>query len=117
MDSERLEHLMALDKAGRIEEAIRDSQLLLTEVTDENEKATLLEGIHVSYCKLGRLEEARQTLGQLKKLHISNLEVLLNAEFCEPTFLIQQGKYDSGLSAFSAMLDRHKDVFKQDQFR
>jgi tetratricopeptide (TPR) repeat protein len=117
MDSARFEHLVKLDKSGRIEEVIRESQLLLTETADVNEKASLIGGMHVSYCKLGRLKEARETLRQLKQLHISDFEVLLNAEFCEPTFLIQEGRYEEGLSAFVAMLDRHSEAFKEDRFR
>jgi tetratricopeptide (TPR) repeat protein len=117
MDSARFEHLMQLENSGRSEDAIRESQILLAEATDDNEKASLLGGMHVSYCKLGRLKEARQTLGQLKQLHISDLEVLLNAEFCEPTLLMQEGRYGEGLSAFAAMLDRHSEAFKDDRFR
>ena len=117
MELARFEHLMQLDKSGRIEEAIRESGILLAESTDVNEKASLLVGMHVSYCKLDRLKEARHTLDQLKRLEISDLGVRLNAEFCEPTFLVQEGRYEDGLSAFTAMLDRHSEAFKEPEHR
>jgi len=117
MDPARFEHLMELDKSGQIEDAIRESQILLAETTDVNEKASLLGIMHVSYCKLGRLKEARQTLDQLKEVEISHLGIRLNAEFCEPTLLIQEGRYDEGLSAFAAMLDRHSEAFKEPEHR
>src|SRR5262245_35987897 len=112
MDTTRFEHLMVLDKSGRFEDAIRESQILLTETTDVNEKASLLGIMLVSYCKLGRLKEARQTLDQMKEVEISDLAIRLNAEFCEPTLLIQEGKYGEGLLAFAAMLDRHSEALK-----
>lgn len=117
MDSARFELLTELDKSGRIEDAIRESQILLAETTDANEKASVLCVMHLSYCKLGRLKEARQTLNQMKQLEISHLGIRLNAEFCEPTFLIQEGKYGEGLSAFAAMLSRHGEAFKDPEHR
>jgi tetratricopeptide (TPR) repeat protein len=117
MDTAHFERIAELRDSGRLEDAIRESQVLLTETTDANEKASILTGVHVFYCTLGGLKEARQTLGQLKQLHISEPEVLLNAEFCEPTLLIQEGRYEEGLSAFVAMLDRHSEAFKEERFR
>ena len=84
MDPARFEHLMHLDKP---EDTIQKSQVMLSEATDDNEIASLLVGTHVSFLKLGRMEEARRTLEQLKRLEISVLEIRLNAEFCEPTLL------------------------------
>jgi tetratricopeptide (TPR) repeat protein len=117
MDQTRFEHLMELDKSGRIEDAIQESQILLAETTDVNEKASLLGGIHVSYCKLGHLKEARQTLEQMKQLEISDLGIRLNAEFCEATLLIQEGRCEEGLSAFAAMLDRQGEAFEDPEYR
>jgi tetratricopeptide (TPR) repeat protein len=117
MDSVRLERIAELRNSGRLEEAIEESQILLAETTDANEKASLLTGIHVFYCALGRLVEARQTLVQLQQLEISDLGVRLNVEFCEPTLLIQEGRYEEGISAFAVMLDRHSQTLKEAQFR
>lgn len=117
IDSARFEHVAALRNSGRIEDAIRESQIVLGETTDVNEKASILTGVHVFYCTLGRLQEARQTLDQLKQLEISHLGIRLNAEFCEPTFQIQEGRYEEGLSAFTAMLDRHSEAFNEPEHR
>jgi len=117
MDLTRFEHLIELDKSGRIEDAIRESRTLLAETTDVNEKASLLGGMHVSYCKLGRLNEARQTLERMKQLEISDLGVRLNAEFCEPTLLIQEGRCEEGLSAFATMLDRYSAALREPEHR
>ena len=81
MDSARFEHLMELDRSGRLEDVIRESQIFLREATDANERASVLINVCVSYAKLGRLKEARQTLDQLKQLEISHLGIRLNAEF------------------------------------
>jgi tetratricopeptide (TPR) repeat protein len=108
---------MELDKSGRIEEAIRESQILLAETSDVNEKASLLGGMHVSYRKLGRLKEARQTIEQMKQLEIEDLGIRLNSEFCESTLLVQEGRWEEGLSAFAAMLDWHSEAFKDSEYR
>jgi len=111
------ERIAELRNSGRLEDAIRESQVVLTKTTDANEKGSLLTGVLVFYSTLGRLKQARQTLGQLKQLQMSDLEVLLNAEFCEPTLLVQEGKCEEGVSVFAAMLQRHSDAFKEDRFR
>jgi tetratricopeptide (TPR) repeat protein len=117
MDMSHFERIAELRDSGRLEDAIRESRVLLAETTDANGRASILTGVHVFYCTLCCLKEARQTLGELKQLHISDLEVLLNAEFCEPTLLIQEGRYEDGLSAFVAMLDRHREAFKEERYR
>jgi tetratricopeptide (TPR) repeat protein len=117
MDTTHFERIAELRTSGRLEDAIRESQVVLREATDSNEKASLLTGVLVFYCTLGRLKEARQALDQLKQLHISDLEVLLNAEFCEPTLLVQEGKSEEGVSVFAAMLQRYSNIFKEDRFR
>jgi tetratricopeptide (TPR) repeat protein len=117
MDTARFEHLMELDRSGRIEEAVRECQTLLAETADVNEKASLLGSMCVSYAKLGCLKEARQALDRMKQLEISHLGIRLNAEFCEPTLLVQEGRYEEGLSVFASMLDRHREAFKEERFR
>ena len=67
--------------------------------------------------RLGLLREARQTLEQMKQLKASDLEIRLNAEFCEPTLLIHEGRYEEGLAAFDEMLQRNSEVFKEERFR
>lgn len=111
------EHLMELDRSGRIEDAIRESQALLERTSDADEKASLLGIIHVSFCKLGRLKEARQALEQMKQLEVSQLGIRLNAEFCEPSFLVLEGRYEEGLLAFAGMLNRHSEAFKEPEHR
>jgi len=117
MDWLDFERIAGLGNSGRIEDAIRESQMLLAETTDTNEKAALLTGVHVSYCELGRLVEARQTLVQLQHLEIPDRGIRLNVEFCEPTLLIQEGRNEEGISAFVAMLDRRCEALKEPQFR
>jgi len=117
MDPARFERLMELDESGRIEDVIRESQSMLAETTDANERASVLGNICVSNAKLGRLKEARQALDQMKQLEISHLGIRLNAEFCEPTLSIQEGRYEEGLAAFAAMLRRHGEAFKDPEHR
>lgn len=117
MDNTHFDHLMLLDKSGQVEEAIRECQVLLDETTDANERASLLTILHVSYCKIGRLQEAQQPLEQMKGLQISDTGIRLNAEFCEPAFLVLAGRYDEGLSAFAAMLDRNREALKEPEHR
>jgi len=117
MDAAHFERIAELRNSGHLEEAIRESQILLKETSDINEKASLLTGIGVLYSALGRLKEGHQTLDQLKRLPISDVEVLLNAELCEPALLIQAGRYQEGLAALGAMLDRHSGAFKEERFR
>jgi tetratricopeptide (TPR) repeat protein len=117
MDSARFEHLAQLGDSGRLGDAIKESQALLTETNDPNEKASLLTGLHVFCCRLGRQNEAQQALDQLKQLEISHLGIRLNAEFCEPCFLILEGRSEEGLSAFAAMLGRHREALKEPEHR
>jgi hypothetical protein len=109
MDSINFDHLMSLTNP---EEVIKESRLLLAAPTNVDEKASLLISLHTSYCQLHRLQEARQVLEEIDHLEIADLEIRLNAEFCEPTLLAQEGKYDESLAAFAAMLDRHYETFK-----
>jgi len=77
----------------------------------------VLVNLYGSNLRLGRLKEARRALDQMKGLEISDLEVRLNAEFCEPVLLIEEGKYEEGLAAFAAMLNRHSEAFKDPEYR
>ena len=56
-------------------------------------------------------------LDQLKPLKISDLESRMNAEFCEPCLLVQEGRTEEGISAFSGMLQRYRDAFQENRFR
>lgn len=117
MDSTRFARLMELDRTGQTEEVIREAQGLLSETTTADERASALINLCVSYAKLGRLAEARQALEQTKRLEISHLGIRLNAEFCEPTLLMQEGKYEDGLSGFAAMLNRNREALKDPEHR
>ena len=117
MDTAHFEYLMQLDKSGQVEDAIRECQILLDETTDANERASLLTIMHVSYCKIGRLQEAQQTLEHLKGLQISDIGIRLNAEFCEPAFLVFEGRYEEGLTAFAAMLHRNRVALEDPEHR
>jgi tetratricopeptide (TPR) repeat protein len=117
MDSLSFERIAELRDSGRLEDAIRESKVLLAKSTDTNEKASLLGGALVFCCTLGRLTEARQLLDQLKQLQIPDLEVRLNAEFCEPCLLIREGNQKEGVSAFATMLQRYSETFKEARFR
>jgi tetratricopeptide (TPR) repeat protein len=117
IDSAHFEHLRELGESGHLTEAIQESRVLLAQAIDSNEKASLLTGLHVFYCQLGRLREARQTLDEMKRLDISDLGIRLNAEFCEPTLLLQEGRSEEGLSALAGMLDQYSEAFKKPGYR
>jgi len=116
MDPLRFDHLAELQACGRYEDVLRESQIMLAETADTDEKASLLIDGIVACFNLGRLEEARRLLDQLKLLHISVLEGRLNAEFCEPCLLIQEKKLEAGVAAFADMLQRHGTELRE-QFR
>jgi tetratricopeptide (TPR) repeat protein len=117
MDWSRWQNIMALRDSGRIEDALRESQTLLAESTEGDEKASLVTGMLVCYQILGRTDEARQMLNQLRQFEISDLEVRLNAEFCEPCLLVQEAKPEEGVRSFAVMLKRHREVLKEERFR
>jgi tetratricopeptide (TPR) repeat protein len=108
---------MELRNSGHVEDAIREAKILLARSTDDDEKASLLASTLVFCCTVGRLGEARRMLRQLQQLEISDLEVRLNAEFCEPCLLIQEGKPEDGISAFAGMLERYGETLKAEPFR
>ena len=111
------ERLMELRNSGRIEEAIRESDILVAASTDPNEKASVLTNEHVCFCILGRFVEAREVLQRIQALEITDLGVRLNAEFCEPCLLIDEGKPEEGLSAFAGILRRYSSLLKDSEFR
>ncbi len=117
MDWPWIKHLVELRDSGRLQEFIQESQLLLARSTDNNEKASLLTGAHVCCVMLGRLGVARQMLTQMQELEIPEIEVRLNAEFCEPCLLIQECKPEEGIAAFEQMLHRYGDVFREARFQ
>jgi hypothetical protein len=73
--------------------------------------------MHVSYCQLGHTDEARLALEAMKEQETSDLEIRLNAEFCESTFLIYEGKHKEGLAAFAAMLERNRETLLEPEYR
>jgi tetratricopeptide (TPR) repeat protein len=85
---------------------------LLEETNDPNEKAYLLYNLLVSYSKLGRLKEARQTSEQIKRMEVSDIRTRVHAEFCEAVLLLLEGRSEEGLSVFAAMLDQHREFFR-----
>jgi len=117
MDWSHFEHLIELTNSGRTEDAIRESGMLLAKATDANEKASLLTGALVLCSRLGRFGEARQTLDQIRQLEISDAEVRLNAEFCEPCLLMDEGKHEEAVLAFASMLQRNRDILGEALFR
>jgi tetratricopeptide (TPR) repeat protein len=114
MDSKRFEYLTTLLDP---EEVIRECRSMWMEASDDDEKASLLVGIHVSLMKLGRLQEAKQILEAMKHLEISSVETRLNSEFCEPCFLVQDSRPTEALAAFVAMLDRNREALQKPEYR
>jgi tetratricopeptide (TPR) repeat protein len=117
MDWGCLEELVQLEDSGRFEEAILESERLLEQAVDDDQRASLLKGQLTCYLRLGRSADARGVLGQMKQLHPSEMEIRLNAEFCEPCLLLQEGKFEEGISALAAMLQRYGGALKEERFR
>src|SRR5580698_236255 len=103
---------MEMSDAGRLDEAVRECQALIAEADNDEDRGSLLVGALMFSARLGRLEDARRMLEQLKPLKISDLESRMNAEFCEPCLLVQVGRTEEGISAFSGMLQRYRDDFQ-----
>jgi len=116
VEDAQFEHIAEVGDSGRPEDAIREAQALLGHASND-EKAALLGGMHVNFCKLGRLGDAWETLEQLKQLQASDISFQLITTFYEATLLIQERKYEAGASAFAAALERHRDAFQEARFR
>ena len=108
---------MELSDAGRLDEAVREGQALLAEADNDEDRGSLLVGAVMFSARLGRLKDARRMLEELKALKISDLESRMNAEFCEPCLLVQEGRTEEGISAFGRMLQRYRDAFQEEKFR
>ncbi len=117
MDWPNFEHLMKLGKVGRLDEAARGSEALAARAESDDDRASLLTGALVFSARLGRLADARRILGRLMPLEVSDPEVRLNAEFCEPCLLIQEGRAEEAIAAFRKMLQLHHDALHEDRFR
>jgi tetratricopeptide (TPR) repeat protein len=117
LDLTHFEHLAELYGAGRYEDVIRESRILLAETTDADERASLLVGVVGSYSFLGRLEEARQTLGQARQLDLTDVGTHLSLEFSGAYLLIQEKKLEEGVAAFATILQRHSEALKEPRFR
>jgi tetratricopeptide (TPR) repeat protein len=114
LDLKRFERLMNLTNP---EAVINESRLMLAEAGNLDEKASLLIGIHVSYCKLHRLQEAREALDEINPLDISDLGIRLNAEFCRCTFLVDEERYEEALRSFAELLVLHRAAFELPEHR
>ena len=108
---------MKLGKVGRLDEAARGSEALAARAESDDDRASLLTGALVFSARLGRLADARRILGRLMPLEVSDPEVRLNAEFCEPCLLIQEGRAEEAIAAFRKMLQLHHDALHEDRFR
>jgi hypothetical protein len=102
LDVARFRRIAELQDAGRFDEVIRESQNAILETTYPNEQGSLLIDGIVACQILDRVPEARKMLQKLKQLDISDLETRLNAEFCEPCILVQEGRLEKALVAFAA---------------
>jgi len=117
VDWSYFEHLMELSAADRLEEAIQESEDLLAQAENDDDRASLLAGALMFGLRLGRLSEARRTLDRMKHLDVSDLEVRLNAEFSETCLLIAEGRIEEGISVSTEMLRRHHEALQEDRFR
>ena len=88
MDWSCYERVNQLQKSGRVEEAIQECDRLLTRAVDDDERASLLNGELICYAILGRMGEARR-----------------------------EGKFEEGISALAAMLQRYGGALKEERFR
>lgn len=68
MDTERLEHAIALRDTGRVEEALKELAALTELTVDPEEKATLLLNETRCYRLLGRLGEAGERLSCARRI-------------------------------------------------
>jgi tetratricopeptide (TPR) repeat protein len=117
MDWSCFEHLMQLRESGQFDELIAESERLVAQAEDDDDRVTILRGEYSCYCMLGDLGAARRVLERIRQLHPSDLEVRLSVEFDEARFLLQEGKIDEGISAFAAMLRGYGEVLKEDRLR
>jgi tetratricopeptide (TPR) repeat protein len=117
MDWSCYERVNQLQKSGRVEEAIQECDRLLTRAVDDDERASLLNGELICYAILGRMGEARRVLGQMQQLHPSEVDIRLSPEFCGACLLLQEGKFEEGISALAAMLQRYGGALKEERFR
>jgi len=105
-DSAQYARLFELRDTGRTEEAIHYAEQLLAEASDQRDTVALLTTVISLDMNLGRVAEARLALQVLRGLEIPDSEVRVSAEFYGACLLIQEGRTEEGLMAFSAILDR-----------
>lgn len=97
MDTERLEHAMALRESGHVEEALEELAALTDLTTDPEEKASLLLNEARCYRLLGRLGEAEERLSSTRRiapqtqllLYLREEEAILHWDKGEPNKAIK----------------------------
>jgi tetratricopeptide (TPR) repeat protein len=117
MDWSCFQRVVELRNAGRIEDAICEYDLLLSQATSDDEKGSIVTGALVCHLMVDQLQQARRALSQIQQLQISDIEIRLNAEFCEPCLLGLEGRLGESAAAFAAILDRHGGALKEGRFR
>lgn len=117
MKTSQLQTIMDCRNSGQLHESIRQSELLLNAMEDANDRASILENILICNLMLGRLSQARQALEELRMITISDAEVRLNAEFCEPRLLVEEGRREEAVRLYASILQNNSGLLKEEGLR
>jgi len=97
MDWTRFENANKLWKAGRNEDAAQEFHAIAEEVEHADEKAGVLINEHKCYCQIGKLNEAREVMREIRVLPMQNNFVRMIVDFGDACMTIQLGNLEQGV--------------------
>lgn len=114
MDYEqRYQHALTLHKSGRAEEALGHFAALAESASDPTDKASILIDEVDCLNTLGRLEEARQRLGEARHLLPRESEYHSNIEFAEVGILLSESSCQEALQKLEQLLEKNPELLQK----
>lgn len=109
----RFDKAVALNKAGRLEDAIREFRLIAEETTDDNWKAASLLN---EACCCNDLDDADHVLKEIEKLATSD-EIKMNVARVAAMFSSERGQHNKAALQFGDLLQEFAHVLSTPEYR
>jgi len=117
MDWTRFENANKLWKAGRNEDAAQEFHAIAEEVEHADEKAGVLINEHKCYCQIGKLNEAREVMREIRVLPMQNNFVRMIVDFGDACMTTQLGNLEEGVLKFEKVLQSNHEELRDPRNR
>ena len=115
-DWNRFQEIDALRESGHPAEALVELKKLREDATDAADRSSISLGESLSYRDLGRFDEAAEAASEAVRLLPEESPSRPYAEFSLACVHESQGKYDLAAQEFRALLKKHGELLRADEY-